>query len=448
MGATTISIPRDPKMTPEDAPASKTTEEIAEATEHLFRHEAGRLIATLTRIFGVQHLNLAEDVVQEALVKALQTWPYYGVPKNPSAWLTQVSKNLALDVVRRDKLFRDKEPAVITYLETHSGEAAAPDAVGFDEEIRDDRLRLLFVCCHPEIPQDSQVALALKTLCGFSTEEIATAFLTTDQTIAKRLTRAKQRLRDAGVAFEIPVGEELSGRLSSVLQTVYLLFNEGYKASYGEKLIREELCGEALRLTSLLSSHPAGNRPVTHALLALMLLNAARLDSRVDSAGHILRLEEQDRTKWNQSMISQGMRHLALSASGDELSEYHLQAGVAACHCTASDYASTDWPQILALYDRLVALDRSPVIALNRAVAVANVHGAAAGMAAVEAIPDRERLDSYYLLHAVLGEFEARLQHSSEAAAHFQNALRLAGTDSELAFLKRRITECRGAGAT
>jgi RNA polymerase sigma factor (sigma-70 family) len=373
-------------MTPSPT-APSATDPIAQAAEHLFRHESGRLVATLTRIFGVQHLNLAEDVVQEALAKALQTWPYYGLPKNPSAWLTQVAKNLALDVVRRDKLFRDKENAVITHLETSAGgESAAPDAVVFDEEIRDNRLRLLFVCCHPEIPHDSQVALALKTLCGFSTEEIATAFLTTDQTIAKRLTRAKQRLRDAGVAFEIPEGDELAARLDAVLQTLYLLFNEGYKASFGEKLIREELCQEAIRLTSLLAEHVAGNRPVTHALLALMFLNAARLESRVDSEGLILRLEEQDRSRWDQTMISQGMRHLALSATGEELTEYHLQAGIAACHCAAPDYASTDWPQILTLYDRLIALDPSPVIALNRAVALANVRGPAAGLKAVEAI--------------------------------------------------------------
>ncbi len=430
-----------------DSTPAESADQIAQATEHLFRHEAGRLVATLTRIFGVQHLNLAEDVVQEALVKALQTWPYYGVPKNPSAWLTQVSKNLALDVVRRDKLFRDKETAVITYLETRGGDSAGPESVIFEEEIRDDRLRLLFVCCLPEIPQESQVALALKTLCGFSTEEIATAFLTTDQTIAKRLTRAKQRLRDAGVQFEIPAGDELAARLETVLQTLYLLFNEGYKASYGEKLIRKDLCMEAIRLTSLLAEHPAGDRPVTHALLALMHFNAARLDSRVDSAGHILRLEEQDRSKWNQERIISGLRHLANSAAGEELSAYHLQAGIAACHCTAPDYASTDWTQILAMYDRLAEVDQSPVIALNRAVAVANVHGPAAGKAAVQAIADRQRLDAYYLLHAVLGEFESRLQNPAAAAAHFQKALQLAATHSELIFLERRIEECRTAGA-
>jgi RNA polymerase sigma-70 factor (ECF subfamily) len=422
-------------------------DQIAAATEHLFRHEAGRLVATLTRIFGVQHLNLAEDVVQEALVKALQTWPYYGIPKNPSAWLTQVAKNLALDVVRREKLFRDKEAAVVVQFETQSSEAGASDSTLLEGEIRDDRLRLLFVCCHPEIPQDSQVALALKTLCGFSTGEIATAFLTNEQTVAKRLTRAKQRIREAGIRFEIPAGEELSERLRAVLQTLYLLFNEGYKASFGEKLIREDLCHEAIRLSALLVEHPAGNRPVTHALLALMCLNAARFDARVDAEGNILRLQEQDRSRWNFELIGRGLQHLNASAAGDEISEYHLQAGIAASHCTAPDYASTNWEQILALYDQLALRDRSPVVALNRAVAVANVHGPAAGIAAVEGMEDRDRLESYYLLHAVLGEFHARLQQSEKAAAMFEKALRLAGTTSELALLQRRIVECRGAVA-
>src|SRR5947209_5950544 len=248
---------------------------VSQLVEHLFRHESGKMVATLTRIFGIEHLNLAEDVVQEALSRALQTWPYRGIPENPSAWIMRASRNLALDVIRRDKLFRTKEPEIVRVMERDEGVAAA--ALFPEHEFTDDRLRMMFVCCHPVIPPEAQVALALKTLCGFSVTEISHAFLTTEAAIAKRLTRAKQKIEEAQVPFEIPTGDELARRLDSVLQSVYLLFNEGYKASSGENLVREELCDEAIRFTQLLAQHRAGNQPKTHALLALMLLNAARI---------------------------------------------------------------------------------------------------------------------------------------------------------------------------
>lgn len=415
-------------------------EEVARITEHLFRQEAGKLVATLTRLFGLQHLTLAEDVVQDALARALRVWPYYGVPQNPAAWLTQVARNLAMDVLRREKSFRDKESAIVALAETRpSGSGDDPQ---MEDEIRDDRLRLLFACCHPQIPQEAQVTLALKTLCGFSTEEIAKAFLTTEANVAKRITRAKQRIREAGIPFEIPAGTELEPRLRGVLQTLYLLFNEGYKASGGDRLIREDLCQESIRLAVLLVEHPAGDRPVAHALVALLCLNAARLDARVDSEGNMLLLEEQERGRWNGELISRGITHLARSAVGDELTEYHLQAGIAACHCLARDYASTDWGSILNHYDHLVRLEGSPVVALNRAVAVANVHGAEAGIAAVEAIADREKLETYHLHYAVLGELESRLGHWRAAAGHFRRAQDLAGTGSEQAFLGKRVEAC------
>jgi RNA polymerase sigma-70 factor (ECF subfamily) len=310
----------------------------------------------------------------------------------------------------------------------------------------DDTLRLMFVCCHPLIPAEAQVALALKTLCGFSVTEIARAFLTTEAAIAKRLTRAKQRIREARIRFEIPVGGELERRLDGVWQSLYLLFNEGYKASTGDKLVREELCHEAIRLAGLLAQHPAGSRPRTCALLALMLLNAARLPARVDGEGSLLRLEEQDQSRWDRSMMARGMFHLAESAAGEEISEYHLQAGIAACHCAAKDYASTDWLQILALYDRLVEFDDSPVVALNRAVALAEVRGPQAGIEAVNAIQNlprkRSGLESYYLLHAVLGDFESRLNHAQAAAGHFRKSLQLAEIKAEQAFLAKRLRAC------
>jgi RNA polymerase sigma-70 factor (ECF subfamily) len=304
---------------------------------------------------------------------------------------------------------------------------------------------MMFVCCHPLIPPEAQAALALKTLCGFGVAEIARAFLTTDAAIAKRLTRAKQKIAEAKIAFEIPAGAELARRLDGVLQTLYLLFNEGYKASAGDRLVREDICAEAIRMAGLLAEHPSGNRPKTHALLALMLLNAARTPARIDDEGHLLRLREQDRTRWDRSLIARGMLHLGQSAAGSEISQYHLQAAMAACHCRARDYQSTNWPQILSLYDRLLEFDRSPVVALNRAVAVAEIQGPQAGIDAVQAIEGRQSLESYYLFHAMLGDFEIQLNHPLEAASHFRRALELAKIKSEHAFLPERLEACEAA---
>jgi RNA polymerase sigma-70 factor (ECF subfamily) len=395
----------------------------------------------LTRIFGIEHLNRAEDVVQETLIRALQTWPYYGIPKNPSAWITQVAKNLALDLIRRDKVFRKKENEIARLMEQISGGSETADSEFRPDRIADDRLRMMFTCCHPKIPQEMQVSLALKTLCGFSPAEIARAFLSSEAAIAKRLTRAKGKIREASIQFEIPTGAELTRRLDGVLQTLYLLFNEGYKASGGADLIRAELCHEAIRLTSLLAEHPAGNRPDAHALLALMLLNGARLSARLDRDGNILRLEEQNRSQWDQPMIARGFYHLMQSTAANNVSTYHLQAAIAACHCAAADYRSTDWPRILSLYDRLVEVDDSPIVALNRAVAVANVHGPKAGLQAVEAIRDLNQLDGYHLLYAVLGEFEADLEHREAALRHFRKALELATIKSEQIFLEKKIRD-------
>jgi RNA polymerase sigma-70 factor (ECF subfamily) len=413
---------------------------VSQLVEHLFRHEAGKMVATLTRIFGIEHLSLAEDVVQEALSRALQTWPYRGTPENPSAWIMRASRNLALDVIRREKIFRAKEAEIARLIER---DGHAPEGAIFPEhEIADDRLRMMFVCCHPVIPPEAQVALALKTLCGFSVTEISHAFLTTEAAIAKRLTRSKQKIQEAQVPFEIPVGDELTRRLDSVLQSLYLLFNEGYKASTGEKLIREELCQEAIRLTELLAQHQAGNRSKTHALLALMLLNVARIPAREDDEGNLIRLQEQDRTCWDHKMIARGMFHLRESAAGGEISEYHLQAGIAACHATALDYQATDWAKILSLYDRLIEVDDSPVVALNRAVAVANVRGPEAGLHTLQRIRDQEKLGSYYLLYAVIGELEMRLNNREAAAEQFRRSFELAETKSERAFLLKRLQRC------
>jgi RNA polymerase sigma factor (sigma-70 family) len=418
------------------------TGDIPGLTDHLFRHESGKLISVLTGLFGLERLQMAEDVVQEALIRALKTWPFYGVPKNPAAWLTQTAKNLALDIIRREKSFHDKQPQIIASIEHWSAEGDESNSALFENEIKDDRLRLMFACCHPQIPQESQTALALKTLCGFSPAEIASAFLTSDAAIAKRLTRARQRIQELHIPFEIPAGAELSARLDGVLQTLYLLFNEGYKASSGDKLVREDLCHEAIRLATLLADHPMTSQPRTHALVALMLFNGARLSGRTDAEGNLLRLKDQDRSKWDKKMIGRGMFHIAQSAAGDEITAYHLQAGIAACHYAGSDYQSTDWSQILALYNQLIQLDDSPVIALNRAVAIAEVQGPAAGIKAVEAIRDLRSLDEYHLLYAVLADFEFQLDHFETAAEHLRKAIQLTEIKSEQALLSRRLSDC------
>jgi len=416
--------------------------------EHFFRHETGRLHGALIRLLGIHQFALAEDLTQEAMLRALRTWSMGGVPANPSAWITQVAMNLGRDALRHQRMSTAKEPAVMT----HVDQMWATPAVAWDitHEIRDDALRLMFVCCHPAIAADAQVILALKVLCGFGTAEIAQAFLSSEAAIEKQLTRTKHKIREAGVGFDLPEGENLAPRLDGVLAALYLLFNEGYKASSGDQLLREDLCQEAVRLASLLVAHPVGRTPRSHALLALMLLTAARFPSRLDAQGDLLRLHDQDRAKWDQPLIARGLMHLAEAAQGDELSEYHLQAGIAAIHCTAPDFAATDWPNILCHYDELNRIKPSPVVALNRAVAIAHVYGPKAGLEAIAKIPRRDRLESIYLLHAVVGELHLQLRDYRKAAESFRRALNLAHVGPEQLYLTRmleRVSEGQDSAA-
>ncbi len=418
---------------PSDAPESNF--HTAEIAADLFRRESARLVAMLAGQFGTHRLQLAEDVVQEALVRALQTWPYRGVPENPAAWLTQTARNLALDHLRREQNFREKEEGIA---HEHDRWIAVP---GPREEnadtFTDDTLRMMFVCFHPQLSIEAQTALALRTLCGLSPAEIAAAFLTSEAAIAKRLVRARQRIRELALPFAVPAPGELPARLDGVLATLYLLFNEGYKASAGDRLVREELCHEAIRLALQLASHPATRQPRTHALLALMFFNAARLPARVSETGNLLRLHEQDRSIWNQAMIQEGVQQLVLAGTGETLSVYHLEAGIAACHSTADIAADTDWPRILAFYDELVKLNPSPVAALNRAVAIGRVKGAPDALDALAKIPGRSSLESYHLFHAVRGSFLAELQRRDEALAAFRKAAALATLPSEREFIDR-----------
>ncbi len=370
-------------------------------------------------------------------MRALRTWSMGGVPANPSAWITRVAMNLARDAFRHQRMATTKEPAIVTHFEqTLPTSAAVADN---NTEIRDDALRLMFICSHPSIAPDAQVVLALKVLCGFSTGEIARAFLSSEAAIEKQFTRTKQRIQAANLPFDIPEGEDLGPRLDGVLAAIYFLFNEGYKASAGDRLLREELCQEAIRLASLLVAHPAGDTPRSHALLALMLLTSARFSSRIDEDGDLLRLDDQDRSKWDQSLIERGLLHLVAAAQGHELTAYHVQAGIAACHCTAADAASTDWGRILRHYDELHRIKPSPIVALNRAVAVANLHGAQAGLDAIAAMAQRDRLESHYLLHAVVGELQWRLKDHRAAAESFRRALQLSHVGPEQSHLLRML---------
>lgn len=420
----------------------KAAPDVGTTVEHLFRQEAGKIVAALTGVFGLRHLELAEDALQEALLKALRQWSYGNLPPNPAAWLMQVAKNQALDVVRRDARFREKEESILAAMERHPA-LSPPSGTFMSEEIRDDQLRLIFACCHPALPSEARVSLILKTLCGFGVGEIARAFLTTTETISKRLTRARARLRKAAVPFEIPSGPGLATRLDSVLDVLYLLFNEGYNASHGHTLVRGALCDEAVRLATLLTENAAGDTPKTHALLALFLLQAAHFPARIGGPEEILLLQDQDRSRWNREMIAQGMSHLERAAEGEEPSAFHLQAGIAACHCLARTYAETDWARILSLYDLLVKIGDSPVVRLNRAVALAKIHGTDAGLEALDEIKNQKALRRYYLFYAVRAEFCAEVGRHDEAAENYGQALALTELPAERSFLLGRLEECR-----
>ncbi len=346
--------------------------------EHLFRHQAGRIVSYLTRALGPAHLDLAEESVQEAMLRAMQSWPYQGVPENAAAWLFRVAHNSALDALRHKRIAGEKTDAILT--EFSRATIPVPDDPYIEEQLRDDELRMIFMCCHPEFSREARVALSLKTVGGLSVREIAGAFLADEATIAQRLVRAKRQIRESGLTLDMPPLAERKERLQSVLEVIYLIFNEGYAAHEGEDLIRRDLCEEALRLGLRVASSSIAT-PAVQALVSLMALQAARLPARVDESGDLVLLEFQDRSRWDQRLIALGFRHFDLSIAGEEVSEYHVQAAIAATHARATDPLSVDWPLILSMYDELVEMNPSPVVRLNRAVAVAKVRGSAAGLA-------------------------------------------------------------------
>jgi RNA polymerase sigma factor (sigma-70 family) len=411
-------------------------------TDHLFRREAGRMVSVLTRIFGVHNLALAEDVVQDAFCRAMEVWKYHGVPENPSAWLMATAKNRALDVLRRERTARTYAPELGRLLQSEWTLAPVVEELFAPNAIEDDLLRMMFSCCHPRLPEEAQVALMLHILCGFSVGEIASAFVSAHAAIEKRITRAKKVLAASKRLFDVTAAADFSARLPAVQRALYLLFNEGYHGASPESAVRVELCREAMRLTAKLLEHPLGTTPATYALAALMCLDAARLPARVDTSGNLSSLFDQDRSRWDQELILEGLKLLDLSAKGTELSEYHVEAAIASIHARALRAEDTDWAAIVSLYDTLMTLRPSPIVALNRAIAVAQNEGPDRGLEEIRSITGRDRLAAYPFYSAALGELEFRRGRRETAREHFRAALALARNPMERRFLDQRVNAC------
>ncbi len=377
------------------------------------------------RALGSEHLDLAENAVQDAFLQAMRTWPLRGVPERPDAWLYRTARNAALDALRRSARFAARAPALAHAATDGAADAGGP-AAHFPGEVVDDALRLMFLCCHPSLPPASRVALTLKVAAGFSTDEIARAFLASETTVAQRIVRAKRTLRETGASFAMPGPRELATRVDDVLDSLFLVFGEGYRPHAGEAPLRRDLMEEAIRLLRIVREHPAGGSPRADALLALMLFQASRLDARLDGDGALVPLERQDRTRWDRARIDEGTRLLAAAARGEELSDYHLLAGIAACHALAGDAAATDWPRIVELYDLLLEAGAGDVARLNRAVAVSYVQGPAEALRIADALAAGGTLADYPLLPAVRADLLRRLGCGAEAAAAFRDAERRA----------------------
>jgi RNA polymerase sigma-70 factor (ECF subfamily) len=416
-------------------------QEIPRLVDHLFRREAGKMVSYLTRIFGFSRLNLAEDVVQDTLLKALEVWPFHGIPDNPSAWLMRSARNRAIDIIRRDNRFRLATPELTHLLrlrEEAGGEGPIPE-----KDVQDAQLRMMFSCCHPALTLDSQVVIILKTLCGFSVSEIAHALLTQEDSVEKRLGRARKTLRETGSFVELPDSADIPARLEAVYQAVYLLFNEGYHGSRSDRKEPEDLCYEAIRLALLLSEYPQGQKPKTYALLALLCLHAARLRGRVADDGSLIQLEFQDRSKWDPFLMGQGFQYLEKAWEGRLVSEYLVEASIAGLHGEAKTYEETDWGRILELYNLLYHLKPTPVVALNRAIAVGKAKGPEEGLAELSNISDAEKLKDYPFYPAALGEFHLLAGRPKEAEAYFAEAAQQSRNESEKLFFERKLKACK-----
>lgn len=412
-----------------------STQPAPRVVEQLFRHSAGHITAALVRVLGPARIELAEEAVQEAMLRALQRWPFAGVPDNPRGWLFTVARNRALDLVRHDDVVREKLPLL-----------AVPDTTPDTAEpgTGDDELALMFLCCHPELPLVSQVALTLRTVGGLGVDEIAAALLTTPATVAQRLVRAKRWLRArADPVVAVPTDPSgVDSRVDAVCAVLYLLFNAGYDAVDGEDAVRRELCAEAIRLCRLLRADPRTDAPRVRALLALMLLQASRLPARTDGDGDLMLLADQDRTRWDRELIAEGVRVFGTACVGPEQSAWHIEAAIALCHVVAPDVAGTDWARVVALYDRLLLVKPSPVVALNRGVAAAMAGGLEP--AELDRLRDEPALRNYHLLPATLGALWQRAGDAERAAEHYREALAMRCSAPARRFLERRLASCTG----
>lgn len=407
--------------------------------DHLFRHESGKMIAVLTRIFGVHNLEMAEDVVQEAFLKATQVWKFE-LPDNPSAWLMKVAKNKALDIIRRQQNFRQYSQEVATLLQQEA--ETAIDQFFHEAEISDSQLRLIFTCCHPLLKEEDQVALTLKTVSGFGIREIAKALLANEETIQKRLYRAKQFIHEENIEFEIPAGKDLNRRVEMVHAVLYLLFNEGYNSTKSDELIQYDLCAEAMRLCKLLVEHPSVTSSSSPALLSLMCFHAARFESRLDENNSIILLSEQDRSKWNKELIKVGSYYLNLSSQGSAISVYHIESAIAAEHSSTENFKDTNWERLLQMYNLLLKVKPSPIVELNRAVVLGELGQILAAIETILSIRKIDHLlDSYYIYSAVLGDLYKRMNHTEKATEYLIEAYRLTTSDAEKKLITKKLEE-------
>jgi RNA polymerase sigma-70 factor (ECF subfamily) len=416
-----------------EPPMTDAAIDIQQTISDIYRDESRRIFATLIRLLG--DFDLAEDALHDAFAAAMKQWPSEGIPANPRAWLVSTGRFKAIDGIRRRARFDASLGALAGQMETETVDEIALD----DEHLEDDRLRLIFTCCHPALAPEARVALTLREICGLTTEEIARAFLTAAPTLAQRIVRAKAKIRDAGIPYQVPGPAELPERLETVLQVVYLVFNEGYSASSGDSLTRADLSGEAIRLGHLL--HQLLPEPEVAGLLALMLLHESRRAARTTSDGDLILLEDQDRARWNRALIAEGVALVEAALASRRFGPYTVQAAISAVHAEATDVAATDWAQIVALYDVLLQMTPSPIVELNRAVAVAMRDGPAAGLDLVDAILERGDLAGYHLAHSARADLCRRLGRTEEARVAYERALALTQLEPERRFLARRVRE-------